>query len=146
MKDKSIEELKKEIEKLKLQKEKELLKADTVREKQKLMSDIAILKKAQKKPSTFKKNFVTGLKTVGRGLGYTWKGIQKASRNIEMVNPDLPKTKVRGMSAISPEARMYMNQTVPKKKKVSKSKKRKQKEMMRKTVYPTKNEIPWGLP
>ena len=147
MKEQSVEELRNEIERLKLQKEKELLKANTLKEKEKLMSDIAMLKRAQKRPSSFKKNFLAGLKTVGKGLGYTWKGVQKASRNIEMADPDLPRTKVRRMSAISPEAQMYMKATVPKKTKMSKKKKAKQKKMMRKTIYPTKKEmVPWGLP
>jgi hypothetical protein len=95
MKEKSVEELKQEIEKLKLQKEKELLMVDTMREKEKLISEIAMLKKAKKKPSAFKKNLIKGLKSTGKGLSFAWKGIQQASRNIEASNPNLPKTKTR---------------------------------------------------
>ena len=79
----SLDELKKEIEKLKIQKKGKLQFATSITERNKLLSEINQLDAVQKSPNAlrnFGKTFGKGLGMIGKTL---WKGITTASRNIE---------------------------------------------------------------
>jgi hypothetical protein len=154
MKEQSVEKLRKEIEKLKLQKEKELLLATTMKEKQQLMNEIAMLKKTQQKPSSFMK----GLKATGKGIGFIWKNIQQASANLEKRDKGLQAvSKGNRKGAFSPEAKMWLPEITPMKGYKSKKKiktrvktfpKRPKTRLVTKTIYSKQiksTSMPWEL-
>ena len=85
----SLDELRKEIEKLKIQKKRKLQIATSTTERNKLLSEINQLDAVQKSPNAlrnFGKTFGKGLSMISRTL---WKGITKASRNIDTNAPEV---------------------------------------------------------
>ena len=78
-----IEKLKEEINKLRAKKEAQLELTKNFQEKNKLIQEINLLKRAGKKPSIFGRNFSKGLNLLSKGIEKGFKGIQKASRNLD---------------------------------------------------------------
>jgi len=104
-KEKSIEQLKKEIALLRLEKEKQLVMADNERTRAKLKKELEQLKIAEKNPTGFKKT----MKTFGKGLNMIWGGVQKASRNLEGRNSDLRMaSKPQQRGGVSNPAKMWL--------------------------------------
>lgn len=168
-----LRKLKKQIEGLKKQKERKLALATSVKERNKLMMEIQELEVALKAPSKLK----SFGKTFLRGLGITrrtfWRGIQKASRNLDKNAPEYRELS-RGMTKkpmrpTSPMMDMYAPQASPyysttprrmkslkskplsRRMKTSKLKKRKQVKKMKRTSYSKKskkpmNQMAWDLP
>ncbi len=137
----SLEELRKEIEKLKIQKKGKLQFATSMTERNKLLSEINQLDAVQKSPNAlrnFGKTFGKGLSIVGKTL---WKGITTASRNIDTNAPEVKKI-VKNIT--------YKPKQMKKTTKKSKSKKRMKK--ARKMVYnsqpkpQSKQQNLWELP
>ena len=132
-----IEKLKEEINKLKAKKEAQLELTKNFQEKNKLIKEINLLKRAGRKPSIFGRNLFKGTKTVGktlgRGLTMTWKGIQKASQNLESRNKELKEVskKIKKQDykkPINSLERLYLGDLVPK------------------NITPKKRGNPWELP
>lgn len=146
---KDIEALKKEIEMLKLEKERELIYAKTDFEKQKLLMEINELRKAKKQPSRFMKDFKKGLRTSGRGINYLWKGIKNASNNLERRDSDLRQASRPSNSGLSNPARMYLPKQsyyTPKRKKQKKNTSRR-KSRNKSMPMPVRQSAPaWSLP
>ncbi len=151
----SLEELRKEIEKLKIQKKGKLQFATSITERNKLLSEINQLDAVQKSPNAlrnFGKTFGKGLSMVGKTL---WKGITTASRNIDTNVPEVkkivenitykPKQMKKEVKNIT-----YKPKQIKKTTKKSKSKKRMKK--ARKMVYNSqpkpqpKQQNLWELP
>jgi len=142
----SLEELRKEIEELKLKKKMKLQRATSMTERNKLLSEINQLDAVKKSPNalrSFGKTFGKGLRTTGKTL---WKGITRASRNLDRNAPELKKfaktmtDKPKQKQTMPDLDKMFFpTSQMPKKKK---SKKRKQK--ARRMVYNQKQEMPLG--
>ena len=85
----SLDELRKEIEKLKIQKKRKLQIVTSMTERNKLLSEINQLDAVQKSPNalrSFGKTFGKGLGMIGKTL---WKGITTASKNIDTNAPEV---------------------------------------------------------
>jgi len=148
----SLEELRKEIENLKKTKERKLQIATSMTERNILLGEINELDAIKKSPNalrSFGKTFLKGLKTTTKTL---WKGISKASRNLDKNAPEFRKFS-KTMTSEPKSSRqppmdldkMFFPRPVQKQIKKKKLKKREQK--ARKIVYNQKKEIPsWGLP
>jgi len=158
----SLDELKREIEKLKIQKKRKLQIATSMTERNKLLGEINELDAVKKSPNalrSFGKTFSRGLKITGRTL---WKGITKASRNIDTNAPEVrefsktmtyqqkpsrkPPMDLDGMNL----PRQLKKTTKPRqsKKTTKKSKSKKRKQKARKMVYnqPKQSANSWELP
>ena len=157
MKDEELKNLESKLKSLRLKKERELKLATTKSQINKLNEEIKQLKKGEKNPSQFKKTFMSGLKTFGKGLGYGWRGIQKASNNLQRNDADfrrVARTKQSSKSPFSQEALMFY----PKRKPVSKvsirtpkkgkkkAKKKRSKRTKARPRKPTRQTPVWGLP
>ena len=128
-----LAELKEEVEKLKIQKKQKVALATTTKERDTLLEEIKKLEAIQKSPSALKRfgnTYLKGLKTTGRTL---WRGIKRASRNLETNAPEfreMSKGMVKGsqMQPYSPMTKMYVPKasphydTTPRKMKAPKSK------------------------
>jgi len=128
----SLEKLRKEIENLKKTKEKKLQIATSMTERNKLLREINELDAIKKSPNalrSFGKTFSRGLKTTARTL---WKGISRASRNLDKNAPEFKKF----------SKTMTLTPKIPKQLPKKKSKKRKEK--ARRMVQQSMPS--WGLP
>lgn len=173
MKEPTLQELKKEIDSLKKQKERKMALATSMQERNKLRMEINKLDEMSKSPSqlkSFGKTFGRGLKIIGKNL---WKGIKTASRNLDKNDPELrkfgrsmtrqPQSQMSPFSPVAqklymPESQSYYK-TTPRKMKAPKMKKRKGKKMnkskgmkkpkrrmIRKPMMQKQNQPMWGLP
>lgn len=155
-----LTELRKEVEKLKKQKKNKLALAITTKERDNLLREINQLEAIKKSPSALKKfgrTYLRGLKTIG---GTFWKGIKRASRNLDTNAPEFRQmsksmAQKKPMQPYSPLAEIYLPKTKPQHyKKVKKMKapkmikKRKQVKKMKRTSRPSKpkSQLPWDLP
>ena len=158
----SLEELKKEIEELKEQKKRKLQIATSTTERNKLLREINELDAVKSSPNAlrnFGKTFKKGMQITGRKL---WKGITKASRNIDKNSPELREFG-KTMTSQSKQKSSYPsdldNMFLPRqlkkttkprqpKKKTKKSKSKKRKQKARKMVYnqPKQSANSWELP
>ncbi len=157
----SLEELRKEIEKLKIQKKRKLQIVTSTTERNKLLSEINQLDAVQKSPNAlrnFGKTFGKGLNMIGKTL---WKGITTASRNIDTNAPEVrefgktmtyqpkssknPPTDLDNMFLPKPKPYIRPRQT---KKKTKKSKSKKRMKKARKMVYNQQKQSAnsWELP
>lgn len=149
----SLEELKKEIEKLKVQKAKKLQIATSMTERNKLMQEINQLNAVQRSPNALKnfgKTFGKGLKTTGKLL---WKGITKASRNIDTNAPQVRELSKSMIYKPKPsrQAPMSLDNVLrpkPSKKTYKKKKSKSKSKKARKMVYnqPKQSANSWELP
>ncbi len=137
----SLDELRKEIEKLKIQKKRKLQIVTSMTERNKLLSEINQLDAVQKSPNAlrnFGKTFGKGLGMIGKTL---WKGITTASRNIDTNAPELREF-----------GKTMTPQSKPIKKEVKKNKSKKRRKKARKMVYNSqpkpqpKQQNLWELP
>ena len=128
----SLEDLRKEIEKLKVEKQRKLQIATSMEERNILLKQINELNAVKKSPNAlrnFGKTFGKGLKLTGKTL---WKGISRASRNLDKN---------------APEFKNFEKTFAPKSKSLSKKKKSKKiKQKARRMVYNQKEIPSWGLP
>lgn len=149
----TLEELKKEIESLKLKKQKKLAISTSMTERNKLLREINELEMAKKSPNalrSFGRTFGRGLKMTGKTL---WKGLSRASRNLDKNAPEIKEFSKTMTSQPKPSRQPNMDiddiffprsiqKPLSKKKKL---KRRKQK--ARKMVYQQKQDTPsWGFP
>ncbi|KKN44994.1 hypothetical protein LCGC14_0687550 [marine sediment metagenome] len=165
--------LRKEVEKLKLQKKNKMALATTTQERDKLLKEISQLEAIKKSPSALKKfgrTYLRGLKKTGSVL---WRGITKVSRNLEANAPEFRQMS-KGMMGqpkrpTSPMMEMYVPKaspyysTTPRKMKSVKSrplkrkmkspklKKRKQVKRMKRKSYSNrpskpKSQMAWDIP
>ena len=149
----SLEELRKEIEKLKIQKKRKLQIATSTTERNKLLGEINQLDAVQKSPNalrSFGKTFGKGLGMIGKTL---WKGITTASRNIDKNSPELREFGKTMTSQQKPSRKSPMdldNMFLPRqsKKKTKKNKSKKRRKKARKMVYnqPKQSANSWELP
>ena len=159
----SLDELKREIEKLKIQKKRKLQLVTSMTERNKLLREINQLDAVQKSPNAlrnFGKTFGKGLGMIGKTL---WKGITTASRNIDTNAPEVrefgktmtyqpkpsknPPTDLDNMFQQGQPKKTIKPRQSKKKTKKSKSKKRMKK--ARKMVYnsqPKQSANSWELP
>lgn len=139
--DDKLQKLQLEIDVLKRKKERQMLLSNSMREKEKLLNEIKQLEATSKSPSklkSFGRTFGIGLKKSGKFL---WKGIKKASRNLEKSSPELRKIDVNNKGSVSNLTKMYL----PKQKKMKK-KSRKMKMRRMNTMKPNASSLSWGLP
>jgi len=141
----SLQDLKKEIEELKLKKQKKLQVATSTTERNKLLGEIQEL---EVKKNSFGRTFKRGLKTTGKTL---WRGISKASRNLNRNAPEFKEfsktmtDKPKQKKSVPDFDKMYMPRPV-KKQTQKRSKKRKKARRMVYNSKPKKEETPvWGL-
>ena len=144
----SLTELKREIEELKLKKQKKLQIATSTTERNKLLGEIQEL---EVKKNSFGRTFKRGLKTTGKTL---WKGISTASRNLNKNAPEMKEfaktmtDKPRQPQSVPDFDKIFLPRQVQKPTQRSKKKKRKKaNKKARKMVYqqPTKQTPSWGL-
>lgn len=157
----SLDELRKEIEKLKIQKKRKLQIATSMTERNKLLREINQLNAVQKSSSALR-NFG---KTFGKGVGMIsrtlWKGITTASRNIDKNAPEVrefgktmtyqpkssrePPTDLDNMFLPKPKPYTRPRQS---KKATKKNKSKKRSKKARKMIYnqPKQSANSWELP
>ena len=153
----SLDELKKEIEKLKIQKKRKLQLVTSMTERNKLLSEINQLDAVQKSPNalrSFGKTFGKGLGMIGKTL---WKGITTASRNIDTNAPEVRefgKTMTYQPKPSKNPPTDLDNMFLPRqpkrqsKKKTKKNKSKKRRKKARKMIYnqPKQSANSWELP
>ncbi len=168
-----LEEIRKEVEKLKKQKKQKVALATSTQERDKLLKEISQLEAIKKSPSALKRfgnTYLKGLRTTGRTL---WRGIKRASRNLETNAPEFRQMS-KGMMGqpkrpTSPMMEMYVPQASPyysttprkmksvksrplkRKMKTPKLKKRKQVKRMKRKSYSNrpskpKSQMAWDIP
>jgi len=136
--DAELQKLQFEIDTLKKKKERQMLVADSMREKEKLLNEIKSLEAVSKSPSKLKsvgKTFGIGLKKSSKFL---WKAVKTGSRNLERNSPELKEINLNEKGSVSRLTKMYL----PKQRKM-KSKKRKAMRMMKPK---NQSSLAWGLP
>jgi hypothetical protein len=146
--DKELLSLKKEVELLRKQKERELQFAQTIQERNKLILEIKNLKEIGKSPSALKsigKNMGRGLKILS---GKLWKATKKASANLSKNSPEFREMGMKKESYRQPYSNLAMNylpvnsepiQVI--KRKVTQPIKRKQKVKKKNSKRRTKNKV-----
>ncbi len=160
----TLAELRKEINRLKLEKERKMALATTMQERNRLMNEIRQLEQVRNSPSklkSFGKTFGRGFKTIGKGL---WGGLKHVSRNLDTNAPEFKQMSKRMVTnkkqPFSPLAEMYMPESssyyskTPRKMKTPKLKKTKgfkRKKMktpnrMSREFKRKVNQPAWGLP
>lgn len=114
----TISELRNELKKLKAEKKKKMLLAQSYQEKQQLLKEIKQLEQTSKSPSKFKsfaRSYSKGASKVG---GFLWGRLQQASRNYESkavprMNPTTRKPKKKRVKYHYPQQKQQMAWDIP---------------------------------
>lgn len=150
----SLSRLIKEVDKLKKQKIQKVALATTLAERDKLLREIKELEVVKKSPSklkSFGRTYLKGLKITGGAL---WRGIKRASANLDRNSPEYREiskgmTK-KPMRPTSPLMEIYapsqQQRVKVRKMKTRKLKKGKKKIMRMKPIKKTPSNMTWDLP